>query len=307
MCAKHRDQHGPDQPVQQQILSGDGLIFPGNRAFAPALLDPDLEVPAGIVDPDGRPAPKRFSVYRNNVVKSLMEAIAETYPALKQIIGDENFATLSRIFISTHPPSSPMMQAYGEGFPDFISQFNPLQHSPFLVDLAQVEKSWIAAYHAADTKCMEGADLGNIPADDLMDTRFIAHPATSVISSEYALYDLFSSARSRAVKNEDEGPAPEIFQKCSSKQAVLITRPHLRVEVVQLDQASGEFFNRIVNRNSLGQSIEGAMELENGFDAASAIALMLSSGAVCEIIDPGIINSSTNCKNKLDKQKRTIQ
>ena len=33
-------------------------------AFAHALLDPEAAVPVGIVDPQGRPAPKRFSVYR---------------------------------------------------------------------------------------------------------------------------------------------------------------------------------------------------------------------------------------------------
>ena len=32
--------------------------FPGNAAFAPALLDPDIEIPAGMVGPDGKPAPK---------------------------------------------------------------------------------------------------------------------------------------------------------------------------------------------------------------------------------------------------------
>ena len=36
-------------------------------AFAAALLDPEAAVPGGLVDPLGRPAPKRFSVYRNNV------------------------------------------------------------------------------------------------------------------------------------------------------------------------------------------------------------------------------------------------
>jgi hypothetical protein len=282
MCAKQLDQIILNQPDQQKIMSDDKLKFPGNRAFAPALLDPDLELPAGMIDPDGRPAPKRFSVYRNNVVTSLMEAIGETYPSTKRIIGEKNFSTLSRIFISTHPPSSPMMQAYGEEFPDFIKKFKPLQHSPFLAELALVEKYWIAAYHAADINCLGGADLGKIPADDLMETRFIAHPATSIVSSEYSLYDLFLSGR----QSKDANPAQVSYQKSDSAQAVLITRPHLSVELVQLDQASSEFFKRIITRNSLGQCVEGAMELDNGFDAASAIALMLSSGALCEIVSP---------------------
>ena len=253
--------------------------FPGNRAFAPALLDPDLEVPSGMVDPDGEPAPKRFSVYRNNVVSSLMEAIGETYPSLKIILGEENFAPLSRIFVSKHPPTSPMMQSYGDLFPDFIEQFEPLAHSPFLVDVALLEKKWIEAYHAADASGLEGAELGAIAAEVLMETRFIPHPAASITTSNYGLYDMFSLRH----QGEDADPASVSHDKAKSGQAVLVTRPHLSVEVVQLDEAGGEYFNLILNGKTLGQSVEAAMRLDSEFDAASAISLMLSSAAVCGI------------------------
>ena len=253
--------------------------FPGNRAFAPALLDPDLDVPQGMVDPDGEPAPKRFSVYRNNVVSSLMEAIGETYPSLKIIVGKENFATLSRIFISKHPPSSPMMQAYGDLFPDFVAQFEPLAHSPFLVDVAVVEKKWIDAYHATDRGGLDGAELGAIAGEVLMETQFIPHPAASITLSDYRLYDLFSLRHQGA--NAD--PASLSHGKCRSGQAVLITRPHLSVEVIQLDNAGGEFFNLILSGKTLGQSVEGAMLLDEDFDAASAISMMLSHAAVSGI------------------------
>lgn len=253
--------------------------FPGNRAFAPALLDPDLEVPGGMIDPDGEPAPKRFSVYRNNVVSSLIEAMAETYPSLKKILGEENFATLSRIFISKHPPTSPMMQTYGDLFPDFIEQFEPLAHSPFLVDVALLEKKWIEAYHAADASGLEGAELGAIPPETLMETRFIPHPAASITQSDYSLYDMFSLRH----HGEDADPASVSHDKAKSGQAVLVTRPHLSVNVVQLDQAIGEFLNLILSGKTLGQSVEAALQLDGEFDAATAISLMLSSAAVCGI------------------------
>ncbi len=35
--------------------------------FTAALLNPDDPPPAGLLQPDGTPATKRFSVYRNNV------------------------------------------------------------------------------------------------------------------------------------------------------------------------------------------------------------------------------------------------
>ena len=39
--------------------------------FTAAILDPDAPVPPGLLDPEGRPAGKRFNVYRNNLAASL--------------------------------------------------------------------------------------------------------------------------------------------------------------------------------------------------------------------------------------------
>ncbi len=45
-----------------EIPADNTSRFTGNREFAPALLDPDLDIPAGIVGPEGDPAPKRSSI-----------------------------------------------------------------------------------------------------------------------------------------------------------------------------------------------------------------------------------------------------
>ena len=75
--------------------------------FAQALLDPVAEVPAGLVDPLGRPAPKRFSVYRNNVASSLTRALEAAFPTVRKLVGDEFFAAMAVVFLRSHPPTSP--------------------------------------------------------------------------------------------------------------------------------------------------------------------------------------------------------
>ena len=56
--------------------------------FAAALLDPAAPVPPGIVGPDRGPAPRRFAVYRNNVVSALANAVTGSFPAVKRIVGE---------------------------------------------------------------------------------------------------------------------------------------------------------------------------------------------------------------------------
>jgi hypothetical protein len=55
--------------------------------FVTALLDPTAELPAGMIEPKGRPAAKRLDVYRNNVAASLSEALEIGFPVLVKLLG----------------------------------------------------------------------------------------------------------------------------------------------------------------------------------------------------------------------------
>ena len=61
--------------------------------FSKALLDPNISTPENIVDPKGKHAPKRFSVYRNNVTHSLLEAMRQGFPTIENLIGKTLFSS----------------------------------------------------------------------------------------------------------------------------------------------------------------------------------------------------------------------
>jgi len=246
------------------------------QEFADALFDTEKKVPEGIIGPDGQSAPKRFSVYRNNVALSLREALEQTYPGVRKIVGTDNFNILSGLYFSAYPPQTPMMQAYGDKFPKFLKEFEPLQHSPFLTDLANVEKFWIDAYHASDKAILDAAELGRIDPEQVIHTSFNCHPATAIVKSRYQLHELFLS-------RDEEGESNVSYEEANCAQAVLLTRPFLDVQVNKLGPAETEFFNMIINTATLGKSIERAMEVDANFDASAAIALMLSTGAMCDL------------------------
>ena len=47
----------------------------GQQSFSNALLSPESQVPAGLTNGMGKGATRRFSVYRNNVIDSLIKAL----------------------------------------------------------------------------------------------------------------------------------------------------------------------------------------------------------------------------------------
>ena len=129
-------------------------------SFGRALLDPQMATPDGLTGPDGETAPKRFNVYRNNVIVSLCEALGESFPAVKALLGEEYFRALAQAFVTAHPPVSPVLIWYGAGFADFLDVFPPLKAYPYLGDVARLEWSWL---QADVTTCAAGCGTKRTP------------------------------------------------------------------------------------------------------------------------------------------------
>ena len=244
-----------------------------SQSFAGALLDPDIEIPIGI-GKNNAEAPKRFSVYRNNVVVSLMEAMESVYPSVRALLGDDNFDLFSRAFIAKYPPTSPMMQYYGEGFGDFLEGIPALSESSFLADLARLERKWLDAYHAADAPALKPEQLGGFSPEETLSITFNKHPACSIVRSEYAVFDLFDA--------RNELPSGDIdFQQ---SQIVLITRPELSVMLAHLSPAQATFFETLSDGGNLGTAIGSAMETSADFNPSETIALALETGAFSGVV-----------------------
>lgn len=241
--------------------------------FAEALLNPERQAPEGVGD-EGKPAPKRFAVYRNNVVVSLIEAMGQAYPSIAAIMGEANFSKVARHFISAHPPQSAMMQAYGGGFAEFLENYNPLTKSPFLADIARAERAWLTAYHAVDWPTLAPEELAS--ASNPSKLAFHPHPAACLLRSNYPLFDLFNA--------RDVWPCPGI--NLGEAQAVLITRPELDCMITRLDGADTAFLAALFDGQTLETAITAAIETDDGFEPAEAINLVFATGAFCSLEHP---------------------
>jgi hypothetical protein len=132
------------------------------RAFAAALLDASQPIPAGVVDPTGKPCPRRFGVYRNNVLSGLIEALQESFPAVRRLVGEECFRAMARLYAILSPPRSAVMLQYGADFPAFIAGFEPTAALPYLPEVARIERAWLEAYHAMEAVQLDPATLATV-------------------------------------------------------------------------------------------------------------------------------------------------
>ncbi|MEP4753707.1 MAG: DNA-binding domain-containing protein, partial [Nitratireductor sp.] len=94
-----------------------GAAFAG--PFAAPLLDPDRPTPPGVAGPGAKAGDVRYNVYRNNVTVSLIDALADTFPAVRRIVGEAFFRDMARLYVRREPPRSPLLFDYGHGFAAF--------------------------------------------------------------------------------------------------------------------------------------------------------------------------------------------
>lgn len=247
---------------------------PDTAAFSAGLLDPERAKPGQVTGPRGKAAEKRYNVYRNNVTVSLIEALADIFPAVQKLTGENFFQTMAREFVRAHPPSSKLVFEYGHGFADFIDGFGPARSVPYLGDVARAERAWLSAYHAADVNPLDPANLAAIPADRVAGARFVMHPAFAVIASNYPLFRIFSM-------NRDLMPFEAVDM--AEAEAVLITRPASEVRITHIAAGTAIFMQALEKGQTLGAAAGAALEADDTFDLNAALTTLLSTGACASV------------------------
>lgn len=240
--------------------------------FHEALLSPQAEVPDGLTDGLGRPAGRRFAVYRNNVAASLTSALELSFPAVAKLIGTQNFRTLAGVFLRQHPPSVPMLSQYGSEMPDFLQDFAPLAQLGYLPDVARLEQAIRLSYHAADAAPADPAQLQMLPAEALAEIRFALAPAVRLLRSRWPIHAIWAF-------NLKDGPKP-----MAGAQNVLILRPDFDPELHVIPDGAACFIENLSSGSPLSAAQEAALEADPAFDLSSTLGLLLTGRAISAII-----------------------
>jgi len=222
--------------------------------------------------PAGLTPPKRFRVYRNNVFASLINALRARYPVIERLTGEDFFKTAAGHFIEAHPPRSPVLIDYGEGFSDFLASFEPAGALPYLADVARLEWLRHRAYHAADREALRSSDLARAPSDRVFALKFEFHPSAALVDSSYPIVSIWET---NAHDAETRPIGPDL-----AGEAALVVRPDYDVQNVRLDEAEHAFATALAQGATLGEAAAKGAEFD-GFNLTPALAKLITAGAFC--------------------------
>ncbi len=238
----------------------------GQTAFRAALLAPDLPVPQGLSDGAGRPAGQRYDVYRNNVAVSLREALRTGFPALLNLLGQENFDNVAREFLRQCPPSSPLMMHYGAEFPEFLAGVEQLASLPYLPDVARIELAVRHSYHAADADPIDPAALAALDEPALMATRLRLAPSVQVLASPWPVLSIWQFATT------PDAPKPQ-----AQAEELAILRAEYDPVPVALPPYGAAFLQALMSGQPFGTALQNAPE---DFDLPAVLHALLAHNAI---------------------------
>ena len=108
--------------------------------FAKALLNPHAPVPPAVARANGGDPQEAFNVYRNNVMASLVDALADTFPITVQLLGEEPSRALMAAICA---PIAAAFAGSGDkwrGLPRLSRRHPIATQRPFLADVARLER-----------------------------------------------------------------------------------------------------------------------------------------------------------------------
>lgn len=258
-------------------MTGATMLPGSQRDFASALLDPQRAVPPGLRAWNGSDPKARLAVYRNNVVSSLVDALADTFPVVQQLVGVEFFRAMAVLFVRESPPRSRVLAHYGRDFPAFVAAFEPARGLPYLADVARLEVARVSAYHAADAEPVsdELVSLALSSGERMGELRLVLHPSVNSLASSHAVVTLWAAHQ---VDGDDIAPV-----EVAIPESALILRAGLEVLVLPAHRGTIGFVEAVRTGLNLGDAAARAMVAAPDFDLTAALTQLLAHGALSSI------------------------
>jgi hypothetical protein len=247
--------------------------------FAATLLDPARPCPAGLVAWNRSDPSARLAVHRNNVVSSLIDALAETFVVVQALVGGEFFRAMASVFVRQCPPRSRLLATYGEAFAPFIETFAPAAALPYLADVARLEAARVRAYHAADADPVtsEAVALALGSGDRIGELCLALHPSVSVVESAHAVVSIWAA-------HQVDGTLDAIDAIDADRpEAAMVVRAGLDVLVLPLPAGGAAFVGAARRGESLGEAATCAAGASAAFDLRSTLGLLLAHGGLTSL------------------------
>ena len=206
----------------------------------------------------------RLGIYYKAYRLRMIEALANTYPILKALLGDDLFEKTARSYIENYPSTVRNMRCVGDQMSAHINKTLP--QYPIAVEIAAFEWGLSLAFDAKDAPILTLQDLVNIPPENWADLRFQFHPSMQLFTFKLNVLRLW-----QALNNNEA--IPKIIQ---INEDCIVWRKDLNSHYRSLESAEHAAIQYVTAGASFGELCEFLQENADSEDATMKAAQCLS-------------------------------
>jgi len=150
----------------------------------------------------------QLEIYSYAYVARLLEALQTNYPAVYQLLGDDEFSRMGKRYLDGHPSSRVSIRWFGDGLASFLANTKPYRELPLLPELAQVEWALRHTVDAADAERLQVDDLANIEATEWAGLRFSLQPSVTLLELQWNAPQVWKSLTEESAASEEHAVEP---------------------------------------------------------------------------------------------------
>jgi hypothetical protein len=211
-----------------------------------------------------------LAAYRTNGHELAPRALAAAYPAVAQLLGDDNFRGLARSLWTAHPPRRGDIAQWGgelaahiEALPGLIAE------EPFLADVARVEWLLHRAAGAADA-ALDAASLQMLTTHDPAALTLVLCPGAASLASAWPVASIVNAHIAGEPSIEEAGTR----LREGRAETALVWREGLRPRVREALPGEPDFVAAL----QAGRSLADALQVAPALDFAAWLAAAVPSG-----------------------------
>lgn len=215
-----------------------------------------------------------LDVYRNTVAKGRADALAGLFPTVQRLVGEDWFRDAALIFAAKHPPTSPVLDEYGQAFPTWLARFEPALGLPYLAPVARMDLAWSRAHRAADAPVLTAAVLAG---RDLFGSRAALHPSVQLFWFDWTAPSLW-------LANRPDAAPDQVVDWTDQPEGMVIYRPDMTVLNRRLTRTEWLFLDGCRRDLPLGRVALEVQGQHPDTDISRLFSSLLSAGLFTRLI-----------------------
>ncbi len=151
----------------------------------------------------------RLAIYANAYRMRFKECIETDHEVLGIYLGDDLFDQMVDGYINNFPSKHTSLRYFAEQLPVFLKQHEPFKQHPIIADLAEFERTLLAAFDAPDQIISGQNDLALIEPESWPHLIFKPHPSIRIFETNYNTIEIWQALKQHINGQQVEVPDAE--------------------------------------------------------------------------------------------------